>query len=271
MSRYLNAVSQATSTVRVQRWTIGVLGLVALVAIFNAKFKDTQLTAHIPPDLSNGAAIKIGGKPEVPPPNVYAFGFYMWQQVNNWTTDGAQDYGKQIYALQHYITPACREQLKADLKIKGGNGELVTRTRAMMEIPGQGFAANRVTNHGNGSWTVLLDLALIETSRGLRVKEAFIRYPLRVVRYDATRENNPWGLAIDCFGDRHPERIERSEAKPVEPAPAPSTAVPSILPQPVDPLPHERTPAEPTGTPPTPPAAPAPAPAVPAAPAAPKS
>jgi integrating conjugative element protein (TIGR03746 family) len=263
MSRYLNAVSQATSTVRVQRWTIGVLGLIALVAILNAKFKDTQLTAHIPPDLSNGAAVKIGGKPEVPAPNVYAFGMYMWQQVNNWPTDGAQDYGKQIFAWQHYITPACREQLKADLKIKGGNGELVTRTRAMMEIPGQGFAANRVTNHGNGSWTVLLDLALIETSRGLRVKDAAIRYPLRVVRYDATREDNAWGLAIDCFGDRHPERLERSEPKPVEPAPTPSTAVPSILPQPLDPLPSARGPAESTAAPsppattPTPPAPPA--------------
>jgi integrating conjugative element protein (TIGR03746 family) len=246
MSRYLNAISEATSTVRVQRWTIGVLGTVAVLAILDARYKDTQLTAHIPPDLSNGATIKIGGKPEVPPANVYAFGFYIWQQINNWPKDGVKDYGKQIFELQHFITPTCRAQLQADLKLKAGNGELVTRTRAIMEIPGFGFAANRVTNHGNGSWTVLLDTDLIETSNGLRVKDAYIRYPLRVVRYDASRENNPWGLAVDCFNGR-PERVDISAMK-VEAMPAPTNAVPAILPQPDLPLPSagNATPPSPT-------------------------
>lgn len=237
MSRYLHAISQSTSTVRTQRWTIGVLAVITVIALLGWKYKDTQLTAHIPPDLSNGAAIKIGGNAEVPPANVYAFGFYIWQQINNWPNDGVQDYGKQLFSLQHYITPSCREQLAADLKFKGSNGELVTRTRAIMEIPGMGFSANRVSNHGNGSWTVLLDTGLAETSRGLRVKNTYIRYPLRVVRYDATRENNPWGLAIDCFGDRHPERLEISAMK-VEAMPAPSTNVPASLPQTLEPIPN---------------------------------
>jgi integrating conjugative element protein (TIGR03746 family) len=236
MSRYLHAISEATSTIRVQRWTIGVLAVITVLALLGWKTKDTQLTAHIPPDLSNGATIKIGGTPEVPPPNVYAFAFYIWQQINNWPSDGAQDYGKQLFALQNYVTPACREQLAADLKAKGGNGELVTRTRSVMEIPGLGFAANRVTNHGNGSWTVLLDTYLAETSRGLRVKDTYIRYPIRVVRYDATRENNPWGLAIDCFGDRRPERLDIS-AMTVAAMPSPSASVPAILPEPVAPVP----------------------------------
>ena len=236
MSRYLHAISEATSTVRVQRWTIGVLAIITVLALLDAHYKDTQLTAHIPPDLSNGATIKIGGKAEVPPASVYAFGFYIWQQINNWPTNGAQDYGKQLFSLQHYITPACQEQLAADLKFKGGNGELITRTRAIMEIPGMGFAANRVTNHGNGSWTVLLDTDLLETSGGLRVKDAFNRYPLRIVRYDTSREDNPWGLAVDCFGDRNPERLELA-AMTVEAMPSPSVNVPAILPQPVMPIP----------------------------------
>jgi hypothetical protein len=74
MSRYLHAISQSTSTVRTQRWTIGVLAVITVIALLGWKYKDTQLTAHIPPDLSNGATIKIGGNAEVPPANVYAFG-----------------------------------------------------------------------------------------------------------------------------------------------------------------------------------------------------
>ena len=100
MSRYLHAISQSTSTVRTQRWTIGVLAVITVIALLGWKYKDTQLTAHIPPDLSNGATIKIGGNAEVPPANVYAFGFYIWQQINNWPNDGVQDYGKQLFSLQ---------------------------------------------------------------------------------------------------------------------------------------------------------------------------
>lgn len=240
MSRYLNAISQATDTIRLQRWTIGVMGVVTVLSLWGWKAKDTQLTAHIPPDLSNGAVIKIGGQAQVPTPNVYSFAFYIWQQVNNWPKDGNQDYGKQIYDLQFYFTPACREQLTADLKSKSAAAELSFRTRAVMEIPGQGYSANRVTDHGNGTWTVLLDTALQETSRGMRVKDVYVRWPLRVVRFDVSRENNPWGLAIDCFGDRRPERLSVENVKDIKltPMASPSTAVPAVLPQPVAPLPQ---------------------------------
>lgn len=237
MSRYLHAISQATSTVRLQRWTIGVLTVITLAALAGWRFKETQLTAHIPPDLSNGASIKIGGMPQVPTPNVYAFGFYIWQQINNWPKDGGIDYGQQLYALQAYITPTCRTQLDADLKIKKGNGELVQRTRSIMEVPGHGFAANRVTDHGAGAWTVLLDAALLETSHGVAVKRTYIRYPLRVVRYEADRERNPFGLAIDCFGNRRPERLEEKDMV-IEQVMAPSVAIPAVLPKPVQGMPQ---------------------------------
>jgi integrating conjugative element protein (TIGR03746 family) len=236
MSRYLHAISQATSTVRLQRWTIGALTVITLASLAGWRYKETQLTAHIPPDLSNGMELKIGGKPQVPAPNVYAFGFYMWQQINNWPVDGGNDYPKAIFAYQHYVTPACRNQLEADAKIRAGAGELVRRTRSLMEIPGQGFSANRVTDHGNGAWTVLLDTALLETQHGVNVKRAFLRYPLRVVRYDASRESNPFGLAIDCFGNRRPERLEVKDIT-VEPVMSPDASIPAVLPNAVQAMP----------------------------------
>ena len=42
-----------------------------------------------------------------------------------------------------------------------------------------------------------LDMELIETVRGMTVKNPIIRYPLRVVRYAVDPELNPWGLALD--------------------------------------------------------------------------
>lgn len=273
MSRYKNALSQAASIARSQRFVIGVLGIVTLTALAGWRYKETELTAHIPPDLSNGTSLKIGGTPQVPAPNVYSFGYYIWQQINNWPNDGGTDYAKQIFALQSYITPACRAQLDADLKIKAGNGELAQRTRAVMEIPGYGFAANRVTDHGSGAWTVLLDAALLETSRGVAVKRTYIRYPLRIVRYEVNREQNPFGLAIDCFGNRRPERLEERDIV-VEQVMAPNAAIPAVLPKAVTnaiPLVGE-PPASPSNAAPSAPeAAAAPAPTVlptPAAPAA---
>lgn len=226
MSRYLNAIAEATNTIRVQRWTIGVLGAVALMSLIGWRTRDTHLTMHIPPDLTNGATLKVGGKPDVPPPNVYTFGFYVWQQINNWQRDGNKDYGQQIYDYQWYITPACRQQLEADMRNKSDAAELIGRTRTIMEIAGQGFTPNRVITQGGDTWTVIADVMLNETIKGMAVKTTYIRYPLRVVRYDVNMDKNPWGLAIDCFGNRRPERLDVANIK------VPANNAPAVLPQP---------------------------------------
>lgn len=213
MSRYLNAFSQATNTIAVQRWTIGVLGIVAVAALIGWRTRDTNLTIHIPPDLSSGAVLKVGKRADVPPPNVYIFAFHVWQQINNWTKDGATDYGQQIFDYQWYITPACRQQLEADMRIKADASELVGRTRTIMEIPGQGYTSERVASLGSGAWTVSADVILNEYVKGVLVKKTYVRYPLRVVRYAVDSERNPWGLAVDCFGDGRPERLDASVIK----------------------------------------------------------
>ncbi len=250
MTPFTNSLANAQATIRRQSWIIAALLVLLLVALVSWRTTQTDLTAHIPPDLSRGAAIQLGRAAEVPAPNVYAFGFYIWHQVNRWAKDGSKDYGAQIFALQNYLTPSCREQLLQDMRIKAGDAELIQRTRALMEIPGYGYAANRVSDHGNGGWTVLVDAQLVETSRGMPVKDTFIRYPLHVVRYDIDREKNPWGLALNCFGGRHPERIDpRALEAPIGPVSAPAPALPRTV----------------APTSPSPPAAPS-LPAVPATP-----
>ncbi|TNY03040.1 DUF2895 family protein, partial [Escherichia coli] len=70
------------------------------------------------------------------------------------------DYGQQIFAFQHYLTPACQEQLKADMKERPDAGELSTRTRSLNEVPGHTYEDWRVTLQSDDAWTVKLDMEL---------------------------------------------------------------------------------------------------------------
>jgi integrating conjugative element protein (TIGR03746 family) len=160
---------------------------------------------HIPPDLRAGSTQPVH---EVPQPNVYAFAYYIWQQLNRWPEEGSEDYGRNIFRLAAYVTPAFRAQLTRDMEQRGRRGELTRRVRMVREAPGAGFETRRVEVVEDGqSWVVWLDLDIVESVRGMDVKQTQVRYPLRVVRYDVDREKNPWGLALAGFASA-PERIE---------------------------------------------------------------
>lgn len=233
MSRFVNALANANAVIRTQWIVIAILTLLALYAMHGWKSVPKDFTAHIPPDLRSGATLKIGTVPEVPPPNVYTFGLYVWQQINRWKDDGSKNYGEQIFAMQNYITPACREQLISDMNIKSDRSELIQRTRALSEIPGQTYEEKRVIPLSDDAWTVFLDMQLVETSRGMPVKDTYIRYPLQIVRYDIDRELNPFGLAINCFGNSRPERLDPKNMKLNDvPAPGKNGIEPADLPQP---------------------------------------
>jgi integrating conjugative element protein (TIGR03746 family) len=167
-----------------------------------------RLTVHIPPDLRSGAVLAVD---EVPPPNVYAFAFYIFQQLNRWPEDGASDYGRAIFRVSPYLTPRYRADLIAELEQKGRQGELAYRVRGMQEIPGHGYEERRVDVLSSQAWVVWLDVDLLESVKGMTVKRTAIRYPLRVVRYAVDLETNPWGLALDGFGAEGPRRLTDAE------------------------------------------------------------
>lgn len=227
---FTNALAEAHRAVVFHRWFSAALLAALLITVIAWRSQQTEFVAHIPPDLSSGATVRLGAVPEVQPANVYLFGFHVLQQLNRWPEDGAKDYGARIHALQNYLTPACRARLRDDLDAKARRSELSRRTRALQEIPGYGYAANRVLDHGGG-WTVLIDAQLTETTNGVPVKDTFIRYPLHVVRYDVDRELNPWQLALNCYGGREPERLAPAAlATPVPgTAAAPRGAMPPAI------------------------------------------
>lgn len=149
----------------------------------------------------------------VPPPNVYAFAYYIFQQLNRWPEDGSQDCGRAIYRVSAYLTPHYRAQLIADMDTKAQQGELSARVRGVQEYPDRPYSEARVEVLGRGAWVVWLDLALIESVKGMTVKETAIRYPLRVVRQAVDLEANPWGLALDGYGGEGPQRLTDTDLK----------------------------------------------------------
>lgn len=208
MSIFLNALKQ--SELENRRKSVVIFCLLGLLGAVGWSYKTvvSEFTVHIPPDLRSGATIKANATPEVPPWTTYTFAYYVWQQVNRWPTDGSKNYGEQIFNMQYYLTPSCRAQLQADMNVRFTNGELSSRTRSAMEIPGLGFTDERVIVTSGNSWKVLLDLHLQETQNGTPIKDTFIRYPIRIVRFDIDRSKNQWGLAVDCFGTERPARLE---------------------------------------------------------------
>ena len=206
--RYREQAATLRAFIKFQAVVIGL----QILALFGAGFgwysAVQQQSFHVPPDLRSGAVVRKG---EVPDANVYAFTHYIFQQLNRWPVEGSTDYGNNLYRLAAYITPPFRAALEADLELRAKRGELTGRTRAVQEIPGTGYEERRVDVLGNGSWTVWLDLQISEWVKGMKVKDAVVRFPLRVVRYDVDRELNPWGLALNGFADPGPRRLSEAE------------------------------------------------------------
>lgn len=163
-----------------------------------------NLIIHNPPDLRSGSTRAWW---EIPPPSVYGFSFYIFQQLNRWPTNGEVDYKRNIEALQAYLTPACQQFLAEDYAQRKALGELRERVRGVYEIPGRGFSQERVEIIGPNDWYVTLDLSTDEYYRDDPVKRVLVRYPLHVVRYDVNPEANPWGLALNCYRYT-PQRLE---------------------------------------------------------------
>ena len=208
MRRYRYEIDNVRAHVR-SLWAVIAIQVVVIAGLwFGWSQAPARLTVHIPPDLRSGAVLAVD---KVPPANVYAFAFYIFQQLNRWPEDGSTDYGRAIFRVSPYLTPRYRADLIADLEQKGRQGELAYRVRGMQQIPGHGYEERRVDVLSPQAWTVWLDLDLFESVKGMTVKRTAIRYPLRVVRYAVDLEANPWGLALDGFGAEGPRRLTDAE------------------------------------------------------------
>ncbi|HZF83481.1 MAG TPA: TIGR03746 family integrating conjugative element protein [Burkholderiaceae bacterium] len=206
MSRFKNEVERLQAHIRSLRLGAGMLFALTLVMGIGWWSAPQNLTIHVPPDLRSGSTRRWW---EVPPESVYAFTFYVWQQLQRWPTNGDDDYPRNLRALSAYLTPACRVFLRQDYEFRRNAGELRGRVRGIYEIPGRGYGeapARRVRTVSERDWVVTLDVTADEYYASEQVKRAFVRYPLKVVRLDVDPQKNPFGLAIDCY-EGTPQRI----------------------------------------------------------------
>lgn len=206
--RYHDLNSSLQSHVTTLRVVIGVLVFINILLWMGWNNSRNDIRIHIPPDIRSGASIRPD---EISPPNVYAFAGYIFQQLNRWSTNGEEDYGKQIFYMSPYLTPGFLEYLKNDLDIRGKKGELTGRTRIIQPVPGQGYEDRRVDILDKNTWLVWLDFHIQEFVRGMEVKNIKIRYPIRVVRFNVDPETNPWGLALDGFGEPGPTKLSEED------------------------------------------------------------
>ena len=232
----IDALGAARTNNATLRLMIIVVAAMGVAGMYFAHSMPKSIDLHLAPDMKAGDTVQvINGETAVPDVNVYGFAYYIWQQLNRWQADGIKDYGEQIFRFQAYLTPSCRAQLQADMQQRSDAGELRFRTRQMSEIPGFGYASNRVITDGRSAWTVLLDMQLMEAFRGQAIKDAFIRYPIRVVKYDVDRERNPWRLAIDCYGSHRPQRLDMRDVQAITQGKAevqlPGALTPAALPR----------------------------------------
>lgn len=204
MQRYRYEIDNVRSHLR-SLWAVIGLQLVVILALWIGWMRmPSTITVHIPPDLRSGARLALN---EVPPPNVYSFAYYIFQQLNRWPNNGAEDYGRAIFQIAPYLTDAYRNTLVAEMNERGKRGELAHRTRSLQALPGVGYSEERVDVLSADAWVVWLDLELQESVKGMTIKKTHIRYPLRVVRLAIDPEANPWGLALDGFAGSGPERL----------------------------------------------------------------
>ncbi|PLR35040.1 TIGR03746 family integrating conjugative element protein [Chimaeribacter californicus] len=212
MSKFKHALNARDYHIRTLRAGCGILLLLLLVALSGWMLSPRNLTIHNPPDLRSGSTRAWW---EIPPSTVYAFSFYIFQQLNSWPKDGDSDYPYRITTLAAYLTPSCEALLRQDAKQRKDQGELRERVRGVSEVPGRGYREDSVTVVDRDNWRVRLDLVADEYYNTEPVKRALVRYPLKVVRWDKNPEANPFGLALDCFSDV-PQRLEAAPVAPVE-------------------------------------------------------
>ena len=151
------------------------------------------------PTLSQGAVLKRDQKD---PAEVYLFALNLFQQLQRWRNDGEEDYPENIRLYGNYITPQYRQWLRQDLARRRDSGELPGRRRHVEPADGFAYSEETVRRIAADAWIVSLRMNLVETLNNRPIKNLSFVYPLRVVRIDRDRQENPWRLALDGYHDK---------------------------------------------------------------------
>ncbi|HFD80635.1 MAG TPA: TIGR03746 family integrating conjugative element protein [Gammaproteobacteria bacterium] len=205
---YASATQELKKQLRYRDRIIGAFVLLMLIAITGLAVAPHRIDVYTPPDLRYSYISKIGQVPKV---HVYAFADYIFPLLHTWENDGAEDYKAMRDRLKGFLTPSFQDFIYADIKARQKKGELSKRTRTIVPAPGAAYSEKSVVQLGPDAWRVWLDYHVTERIDNRVVKDIYVRYPLRIVRYHVPREYNPWQLAIDGYVGK-PVRLSYADA-----------------------------------------------------------
>ena len=149
-----------------------------------------EFECHFPPDLSRGGMVKVN---EFQRHEVYAFAYNVYQQLNRCEQDCAVEFQDNIRKYGYFVTDSYRPQLMNLAKVKESDNR--RKVRGISEYGA--YSDSKVVPLGNNTLIVYLDVVELELIGGKVVRDAVMRYPLIVTKYNVNREKNPWRLAID--------------------------------------------------------------------------
>lgn len=188
--------------IQLQKYGILILFVCCLVSLIGWMTSPSRLTVYIPPDIQNGATIKVN---TISSPLIYSFAYEIWQEINYWPQDGDSDYKKNIHQFWSYLTPQFKTELLTeyeDLKVSGQ----VQRIRFLQGLSGAAYDPVNVRKLSSDTWEVDLKMRLTEYKNNQPVKDIEILYPLKVTSTNISHRNNPYGLVIAGFVSE-PKRI----------------------------------------------------------------
>lgn len=181
--------------IRAQKGFIAILCLLCLIFALGWMKSPSNLRIFIPPDISNGATVKVN---EIPTPLIYSFAYELWQEINYWPEDGSINYPKNLKTYAAYLTPAFQQSLLEEFVELKASGQ-VQRQRFLEGISGAAYDSNNVKKLGPDTWEVDLHIRLMEFRNNQPVKDVEILYPLKITRHEISQSDNPYGLALAGF------------------------------------------------------------------------
>ncbi len=177
------------AVIRVQKICMGILFLLCLTFAIGWMTAPSRLRIYIPPDISNGATLKVN---EIPNALIYSFTYEVWQELNYWPQDGSKDYQKNLRVYDAYLLPAFKTELLQEYADLTNAGQI----QRQRYVQGMAFDNTAVKKIGNNAWEVDLKVRLMEYKNNQLVKDVEVLYPIKIVRHDISNSYNPYGLAI---------------------------------------------------------------------------
>lgn len=199
-TKLVSLLAENKSHVLSLRLTIAILTIALGFSLYTLYKWPSEIVVRIPPDLSNGAVMRVG---DVPKARVLVDVSYLWVEINTWLKNGKVDAYKNLNDYQHYMGGRFKRELEAQYNTLNSRGEL-DRMRRVTLNPGtiMDYEQRVIVKVKNKAWIVMIDVIVEDFYLGQPVQNVVVRYPLEVEAVETTASQNPIGLKIIGLADQ---------------------------------------------------------------------